>query len=189
MSRLNFTIFYKHLLETLVVSTCRKALDKEIEEAALLALALFAALVVQHLNLFAVKFENSGLFDSVGCGLFAFKLDVSETTAFTVWVELKFTRANWTEGQERIVELLLGDLEVNIAYQHVRLGLHEVAFLQVAADIIVADFSVVKLSCAPFCLLELEELEEAVAILALCLLVHIDDCLVDVESELLYMLV
>ena len=87
------------------------------------------------------------------------------------------------------MELLLGHLEVNIADQHVRLGLHEIAFLQVAAYVIVADFRVVKLSCAPFCLLELEELEEAVAILALCLLVHIDDCLVDVESELLYMLV
>ena len=189
MSRLNFTIFYKHLLETLVVSTCRKALDKEIEEAALLALALFAALVVQHLNLFAVKLENSGLFDSVGCGLFAFKLDVSETSAFTVGVELKLTRTNWSEGQERIVELLLGHLEVNIAHQHVRLGLHEVAFLQVAADVIVADLCVVKLSCAPFCLLQLEKLEEAVAVLALGLLVHIDDCLVDIESELLYMLV
>ena len=189
MSRLNFTIFYKHLLETLVVSACRKALDKKIEEAALLALALLTALVMKHLNFLAVKLENSGLFDSVGCGLFAFKLDVSETSAFAVGVELKLTRTNWSEGQERIVELLLGDLEVNIAYQHVRLGLHEVAFLQVAADIIVADFSVVKLSCAPFCLLELEELEEAIAILALSLLVHIDDCLVDIESQLLYMLV
>ena len=107
MSRLNFTKFYKHLLETLVVSACRKALDKEVEEAALLALALLTALVMKHLNSLAVKLENSGLFDSVGCGLLAFKLDVSETSAFTVWVELKLTRANWPEGQERIVELLL----------------------------------------------------------------------------------
>lgn len=129
MSRLNFTIFCKHCLETLVVSACWKALDKKIEEASLLALALFTALVMEHFNLFAVKLENSGLFYSVGCGLLAFKLDVSEASAFTVGVELKLTRANWSEGQERIVELLLGHLEVNIADQHVRLGLHKVAFL------------------------------------------------------------
>lgn len=86
MSRLNFTKFYKHCLETLVVSACRKALDKKIEEASLLALALLTALVMKHLDLFAVKLENSGLFNSVGCGLFAFKLDVSETSAFTVGV-------------------------------------------------------------------------------------------------------
>ena len=86
MSRLNFTKFYKHLLETVVISAHWKALDKEIEEATLLALALFAALVMQHLNSFAVKLKNSGLFDSVGCGLLAFKLDVSETSAFTVGV-------------------------------------------------------------------------------------------------------
>ena len=84
---------------------------------------------MEHFNLFAVKLENSGLFYSVGCGLLAFKLDVSEASAFTVGVELKLTRANWSEGQERIVELLLGHLEVNIADQHVRLGLHKVAFL------------------------------------------------------------
>ena len=189
MSRLNFTKFYKHLLETVVISAHWKALDKEIEEATLLALALFAALVMQHLNSFAVKLENSGLFDSAGCGLLAFKLDVSETSAFTVWVELKLTRANWPEGQERIVELLLRHGEVNIPHEHVRLGLHEVAFLKIAADVIVADFRVVKLRSAPFGLLKLEELEEAVAILALRLLVHIDDCLVDIESQLLYMLV
>ena len=46
MSRLNFTKFNKHFLETVVVSALWKALDEEVEEAALLALALLATLVV-----------------------------------------------------------------------------------------------------------------------------------------------
>ena len=46
MSRLNFTKFNKHFLETVVVSALWKALDEEVEEAALLALALLTTLVV-----------------------------------------------------------------------------------------------------------------------------------------------
>jgi hypothetical protein len=83
----------------------------------------------------------------------------------------------------------LRDSEVNVAHEHVRLGLHEVAFLQVAADVVLADLGVVELLSTFLGILEFEELEEAVAILALGLLVNVDDRLIHVESEAFNMLV
>ena len=65
MSRLNFSKLCKHLREFGVVSVRFEALDEEVEEAAVLTLALLTSLMSEHLNLLAVKLENSGLFD---CG-------------------------------------------------------------------------------------------------------------------------
>ena len=189
MSRLNFSKLRKHLLESGVVSVSRQALDEEVEEAAVLTLALLTPLMGEHLNLLAVKFEDSGLFDCAVRGILAFELDISESSGLAVWIELKLARTHGAEGRECVVELLLRDCEVNVAHEHVRLWLHEIAFLQIAADVVVSDLRVVQLSSTPLGLLEFEKLKETVAILALSLLVHVDDCLIHIESELLNMLV
>ena len=189
MSRLNFAEFSKHCLETVVVGAVGQALDKEVKESTVLTLTLFTSLMGQNLNLFAIELEGSGLCDGVICGLFALKLDVSKTSGLTVRIELKLARANRSEGRERIEELLLCDGEVNIANKYISFGLHEVTFLKIAADIIVSNLRVVKLASTSLGFFEGEELEESVSVLAFSLLVHIDDCLVDIETELLYMLV
>lgn len=189
MSRLNFSKLSKHLLESGIVSASRQALDKKVEEAPILSLSLLAALVFEHLNFLAIKLEHSGLFDCAGRGLLALKLDISEASGLAVWVELKLARSHGAEGRECVVELLLRDCEIDVAHEHVRLWLHKVAFLQIAADVIVSNFRIVQLRSTPLGLLEFEKLQEAVAILALSLFVHVDDCLIHVESELLYMLV
>ena len=177
------------MLESGIVSASRQALDKKVEEAPILSLTLLAALVFEHLNFLAIELEHSGLFDCAGRGLLALKLDISEASGLAVWVELKLARSHGAEGRECVVELLLRDCKVDVAHEHVRLWLHEVAFLQIAADIIVANLCVVQLICTPLGLFEFEELKEAVAILALSLLVHVDDCLIHGESELFNMLV
>ena len=126
MSRLNFAEFSKHCLETVVVGAVRQALDKEVKESTVLTLTLFTSLMGQHLNLFAIELEGSGLCDGVIGGLLALKLDVSKTSGLTVRIELKLARANRSEGRERIKELLLCDGEVNIANKYISFGLHEV---------------------------------------------------------------
>ena len=63
MSRLNFSKLCKHLLELGVVSASWKALNKKVEEATVLTLALLTPLMGKHLNLLAVEFEDSGLFN------------------------------------------------------------------------------------------------------------------------------
>ena len=154
-----------------------------------MTLALLTSLMSEHLNLLAVEFEDSRLFDSAGSGFLALELDISEASGLAIWIELKLTRAHGAEGRECVVELLLRDCEVNIAHEHVRFWLHEVSFLQIAADVVVSNLSVVQLSSTPLGLIQLEKLEEAIAILALSLLVHVDDCLIYIESELFNMLV
>ena len=189
MSRLNFSKLSKHLLEFFVVSASWQALDKEVKEATVLTLALLTPLMSEHLNLLAVEFEDSGLFNCAGSGVLALELDISEPSGLAIWIELKLARAHGAEGRECVEELLLRDCEVNVAHEHVRLWLHEVSFLQIAADVVVSNLSVVQLRSTPLSLIQFEKLEEAVAILALSLLVHVDDCLIHIESELLNMLV
>lgn len=186
---MNFTKLSKHCLEFGVVSASFEALDKEVEEAAGFALALLTPLMSEHLNLLAVELKSSGLFDSSSRRLLALELDISEASCLTVWIKLKLARAHWADGREGVEELLLRDCKVNVAHEHVRLGLHEVSFLQIAADVVVADLRVVQLTSTSLGLIKFEELEETVAVLALGLLVHVDDCLIHTESELLYMLV
>ena len=85
--------------------------------------------------------------------------------------------------------MLLRDALVNIAHEHIGLWLHEVTFLKVAADEVSTDLGIVQFSGTPTCFLDSEELEEAISVLALRLLVNVDDRLIDVESKLLYVLV
>ena len=66
MSRLNFSKLSKHLLEFCVVSASWQALDKEVEEAAVLSLALLTTLVLEHLNFLAIELEHSGLLNCAG---------------------------------------------------------------------------------------------------------------------------
>ena len=189
MSRCNFAKLGKHTLETFIRRAGGHALDKEVEEATGFALALLTSLMSEHLNLLAVELQDSRLFDSKVSCVLALELNVSEASSLTIRIELELARANWAESTERIVELLLGDRKVDVADQHVRLGLHEVSCLEVATDEVCPNFSVVKLSRAALGLFQFEELKETIAVLTLRLLVNVDDCLVDSEPELLYMLV
>ena len=189
MSRCNFTILCKHLLQLVVVGALRQSLDKDVQEAALTTLALLASLMGEHLDLLAVEFELLGLSDGGGSGLLGLELDVAEATALTVWVELKFAGANGSNRGKGLEELLLRDALVNVAHEHISLWLHEVSFLEVATDEVCSDLGVVQFSGTTTRLFYGKELEEAVAILALGLLVHIDDRLIDVETKLLHVLV
>lgn len=182
MSRLNFTKLSKHSFQTVVVSAGWQALNKDVQEAALAALTLLTALMGQHFNFLAVELEDLGLGDGGRGGILALELNVSEATAFAVWEELKLARANGAKGRKRIVELLLGDSVVDVANEDVGLWLHKVALLEVAANEVATDFRVVHLVGAATRLIGGEELEEAVAVLTLSLLINVDDCLVDVKA-------
>ena len=138
--------------------------------------------MIQNLDLLAVKFELAALRNrQVGC-LLALELDVAEAPRLAVREELKLTGADGAILHKGVVELLLGHAGINELHHQVGLGLHEVAFLHVAADVVVPDLRIVELLSAATRLRGLEELEEAVAILALSLFVHIDDCLIDVVA-------
>lgn len=189
MSRLNLTKLSEHCCQTLVVGARGQTLDEDVEEAALPTLALLTALMGEDLDLLAVELELLGLGDGRGGRLLSLELDVAKAAALPVGVELEFARANRAKLAEGRVELLLSDAQVDVANEQVCLGLHEVALLHVAADKVAANLGVVQFRGAPLGLLRGEELEEAVAVLALGLLVNVDDRLVHVVPEVLHVLV
>lgn len=55
MSRCNFAKLGKHTLKLIIIRASRQALNKEIEEATGLTLALLTSLMSEHLNLLAVE--------------------------------------------------------------------------------------------------------------------------------------
>ena len=189
MSRYDFTELREHRGQFVVVSAGRQALHEQVLEVTLLSLALLPPLVSQYFNWLTVKLDLAGLFDRGCCRVFALKLNVAEASALTICVKLELAGTNLTEFGKLVEELLLGDSEVNTSHQHVRLGLDELSFLQVAANVLASNLRVVQLLGASASLVNIEELEEAVAILALGLLVHIDEGLVDVVTHLLHVLV
>ena len=189
ISRNNFSKLSEHSGKFVIVSAGRQALHKQVVEGAVLSLTLLSPLVSQHFNRLSIKLDLAGLFDRGGCRVFALKLNVAEASALSVGVKLKLARTDRPKFDELVIELLLGDGEVNVTHQHVRLGLNEFAFLQIAADVLASNLRVVKLAGASASLIFIEELKEAVAILALGLLVHSDEGLIDVVSHLPHVLV
>jgi len=189
VSRLNFTVLLEHCLQTVVVRALRQTLDEQVEEALLSFGALFLTLMVQNLDLLAVEFECAALCDRQVGSILALKLNVAEASRLSVGEQLELTRADSAKLGEGIIELLLSHLRVNELHDQVGLGLHEVAFLQVAANKIGPNLRVVYFGGAAFSLLHIEKLKEAIAILALRLFVHVDDCLVDVVTQSLHVLV
>lgn len=131
----------------------------------------------KHFDLLAVELELLRLSDGGRGRFFALELDVAETTTLTIRVELEFARANGANGAKGLEELLLRDREVDVADEDVGLGLHEVTFLEVAANEIFTNLRVVHLRGAAARLVGGEELKEAVAVLTLSLLINVDDCL------------
>lgn len=189
LSRLNLTVLGEHRRQLDVVGALGQTLDEKVKEAAILLRALLLTLVIQNLDLLTVEFELAVLRDrQVGC-LLTLKLDVAKAPRLTVREELKLTGADGAELLEGVVELLLCNIEIDELHHQVSLGLHEVALLHVTADVVIPDLRVIDLVGAPTRLRVFEELEEAVAILALRLFVHINDCLVDVVPEPLHVLV
>lgn len=179
MSRLNLTKVSKHSFQTIVAGAFGQALHEDVEEAAFSIRALLASLMGQHLDLLAIELELLGLLDGCGGGILALKLDVAEAARLAVGVKLELARANGADCLEGFVELLLGDTEVDVAHEHVSLRLHEVAFLEVAANEVSTNLCVVHLGGAATRLFGREELEEAVAVLTLGLLINIDERLED----------
>lgn len=182
MDGLNFAKFGKHLFQFGISGALRQALNKNVEEAALVALALLTALVRQHFDKLLPDFELHGLSEGLGGVPLILVLDVSKASALTIGEKFEFTRANRAEPGEGIVELLLSDVTVDVANEQVGLGLHEVALLETAADLLVSKFGVVELASGAFSLSNIKELEEAIAILALGLLVDSDDSVVNVVA-------
>lgn len=136
ISRLNFTVSRKHCLQLVVVRALGQALDEQVEEALFSLGTLVLPLVVQNLDLFPVELELARLLDGQVGGLLAFELNVSEASRLSVGEEFELAGADGSEGEEGIVELLLGDRKINELDDQVRLGLHKVALLQVAANVI-----------------------------------------------------
>ena len=97
MSRLYITEFSEHGLETIIVSSSGKALDKKIEESTVLLFALLTSHVREHLNLFAIKLEDLRLSDGSCSRLLSFKLDITKTSSLAIWVELKLARSDWSK--------------------------------------------------------------------------------------------
>ena len=183
MSRLNFTKLGKHCLKPFVVRASRQALDKEVEETALRGFrALGSSLMGQNLDLLSVQLEDFGLGEGHCGGLFALKLNVSKATRFAVGEKFQLAGSNRTELHEGFVQLLLSHSSVNRLDNQIRFGLHEVALLKVAADEVVSNARVVEFLSATARLGNIEELEETIAVLALGLLINVDDCLVDIEA-------
>lgn len=145
ISRLNFTVSRKHRLQLVVVRALGQALDEQVEEALFSLGTLVLPLVVQNLDLFPVELELARLLDGQVGGLLAFKLNVSEASRLSVGEEFELAGADGSKGEEGIVELLLGDRKINELDDQVRLGLHKVALLQVAANVILSDLRVVHL--------------------------------------------
>lgn len=157
-------------------------MDKDVEEAAFSSLTLVTSLMSEHLNLLAIELELLRFGDSRRSRALIFELNVAEAAALSVGVKLEFARADWANGGKCLVELLLGDGKVDVADEDVGLWLHKVTFLKVAANEICTDLRVVHLRGAAAGLVGGEELEEAVAVLTLSLLINVDDCLENVVA-------
>ena len=143
MSRLNLTVLSEHLSQTVVVGALRQTLDEQVEEAAVRLRTLLLSLMIQNLDLLAVEFERAALLNSLVGVLLSLKLNVAEATGLAVGEEFKLAGTDRAKLSERVVELLLSHASVNELHDQVGLGLHEVTFLQVAADKVLSDLSVV----------------------------------------------
>ena len=79
--------------------------------------------------------------------------------------------------------MLLGNLEVEVLDKDIGILVNEVVLLEGASDDLVLDYSVVEAGGTSGSLFFVVELEESVAILLICLLVGVDDCLEDVVAK------
>ena len=174
----------KHLLELLVVSSGGKVLDEDVVECVAVAcLALLAFLMVEGLDLLAVEFESSACLDGFFGGVSIFKLNVAKTAGFAVWIRFQFAGLDGSELGEGIEQRLLVDLQVDVADEHVGLWVKDSAFLEGGADCRAINLLVVDAVGTTFGFGGVKELEEAVAVLALGLLVGSDDSLEDVVPQ------
>lgn len=136
-----------------------------------------------------VELNIAGFLDGFLGNLSTFKLNVAKTATFTIWVLFQFARANSSILGERVVHLLLCDVKGNVADEHICLGVHDSTFLEGGTNGLSVNSCVIYLLSAALSFCGIKELKETIAVLALGLLVSIDDSLVDVKSLLLYMLV
>lgn len=118
-------------------------MDEQVEEGFLRLGALLLTLMVQNLDLLAVEFEGAALSDGQIGGILILELNVAEASRLTVWEKLELAGADGAELSKGVIELLLSHTDVNELHDQVGLGLHEVAFLQVAANEVGSDLCVI----------------------------------------------
>jgi len=165
MSRLDFTVASKHCVQLAFVGACGEALHVQVRELGLGAglNPLFALLVGEDLNLLATKHCHAILSDSFLGFLSLLEKDVSETTALTIGVELKFAGADFTDGREVVENLLLGDFGTQVTHDDVGLGVELLVGLDTQVELGSGDGHVVHLFLAPLSFFLGVELEESVA--------------------------
>ena len=139
--------------------------------------------MVEGLDLLAVEFESSACLDGFLGGVCIFKLNVAKTARFAVWIRFQFAGLDGSELGEGIEQRLLVDLQVDVADEHVGLWVKDSAFLEGGADRRAINLLVVDAVGTTFGFGGVKELEEAVAVLALGLLVGSDDSLEDVVPQ------
>ena len=136
-----------------------------------------------------IEFDITGLVDGFFGNLGTFKLNVTKTATFTIWVLFQFARADSSILFERVEQFLLSDVKGNVADEHICLWVHDSTLLEGGTNGLSVDLRVIYFLSAALSFCSIKELKETKAVLALGLLVSIDDSLVDVESCRLYMLV
>jgi len=149
MSRLNLTKLGEHRLKLIVISALDQTLDEEVKEFAILLRTLLLTLMIENLYFLTVEFELAALRDRQVCRLLTLELNVAKAPRLTVGEELELARADGAKRCESVVELLLSHADVDELHHQISLGLHKVALLHVAADVVVSNLRVVNLSCAP----------------------------------------
>ena len=131
------------MTQAVVVGALRQTLDEQVEEGFLRLGALLLTLMVQNLDLLAVEFESAALSDGQIGGILILELNVAEASRLAVWEKLELAGADGAELSKGVIELLLSHTDINELHDQVGLGLHEVAFLQVAANEVGSDLRVI----------------------------------------------
>lgn len=132
MSRSYFSKLTEHFLQFVVVRSCWELLDEDVVEFVdVVTFAFFTLLMNKHLDLLALEFEVSAGLYCLLSNFGAFELDVAETAGFSIWVLFQLAGFDATVLGERIVELLLRDIERNVTDENICFGVSDTSFLEV----------------------------------------------------------
>ena len=110
-------------------------------------------------------------------------MNVTKTAGLAVWIRFQFAGLNGSELREGIEQRLLVDVQVDVADEDVSLWVKDSAFLEGGSDRRAINLLVVDAVGTTFGFFCVKELQEAVAVLALGLLVGSDDSLEDVVPQ------
>ena len=100
----------KHSPQAIIISAFRQALDKEINEVALLLSSLFPPTMQHNLYFLAIKLDHTALCNSCIRHLLRLKLNESEFAGFSIWVNRELARLDSSELPKGLTQLLLRHL-------------------------------------------------------------------------------